>query len=280
MEDKLVIVRKRHRLTLLLCLALAACSTAPAPDPSSEPPRRIVSLIPSATELIYEIGAGPALVGVTLNDTYPEEVRSLPKVGDQNVDLERLVSLHPDLVVLDTEFTSDNGKIERFGLAVLGLKSKRLEDIGKNLRLLGERLGRKPQGEQAAQRFEKALQDVPKVKSDSRVFVEIWGTPLMTVGSDSIPNDLLELVGLTNVYSDQVGYFQVDPEDVVSRRPEIIILSASGPTTSSAAAKLLKRAGHSPKVVIIEDGLFTKPCPRLLQGLDILTKALGNAPRP
>jgi iron complex transport system substrate-binding protein len=237
-------------------------------------------LIPSATELIYEIGAGPALVGVTLNDTYPAEVRALPRVGDLNVDLEKLLSLRPDLVVLDTEFSSDVGKIERLGLPVLGLRSRRLEDIGSNLRILGERLGRKVHGEQAAQRFEKTLREVPKVKSDATVFVEIWGSPLMTVGGDSIPNDLLELVGLTNVYGDQVGYFQVDPEDVVSRRPEIIIVSASGLNTSSTAAKLLKRAGLNPKVVLIEDGLFTKPCPRLLQGLEILTGQLADAPRP
>lgn len=270
-------------LALALGLASASCQPTPsqangAPGPGAVP-RRVVSLIPSATELIYEVGAGPALVGVTANDAYPPQVEALPTVGDQTIDPERLLALKPDLVVLDTEFNADLGKIRRLGLPVLELRSKRLSDVAANLRLLGERLGHSESGNAAAERFEASLAEVSRLDLKEEVFVEIWGAPLMTVGAESLPNDLLAHLGLHNVYADQQGYFQVDPEDVVSRRPGIIILPSAHPTDTSAAAKLLARAGVDCKVIVLDGDLFTNPSPRVLQGLQRLVEALAPSSR-
>jgi iron complex transport system substrate-binding protein len=239
----------------------------------------VVSLIPSATELIYEVGAGKSLVGVTVNDTYPPQVQSLPKVGDQTIDAERLLSLRPDLVVLDTEFNVDEQKYRRLGLPVLALESRRLSDVSSNLRLLGARLGQTESGEAAAARFEQALSELPKLGLKEEVFVEIWGSPLMTVGADSLPHDLLMQLGLSNCYADQKGYFQVDPEDVVSRRPGIVILPSAKASDTSAAAKLLARAGVPVRVVVLDGDLFTNPSPRVLQGLKQLERELVSSSR-
>jgi iron complex transport system substrate-binding protein len=238
-----------------------------------------VSLIPSATELIYEVGAGNSLVGVTVNDTYPPQVQRLPKVGDQSIDPEKLLSLQPDLVVLDTEFNADLQKYRRLGLPVLALESKRLSDVAANLRLLGHRLGQTEAGETAASRFEKALAELPRLALQEQVFIEIWGAPLMTVGSDSLPDDLLGQIGLSNAYADQKGYFQVDPEDVVSRRPGIIILPSAKSSDSSTAAKLLARAGVQVRVLVLDGDLFTNPSPRVLKGLEQIVDELGTSSR-
>lgn len=231
------------------------------------------------TELVYEIGAGELLVAVTENDHYPPAVSKLPKVGDQTIDKEKLLTLRPDLVILDTEFNRNQSQLENLGLQVLPLRSQRLSDIAKNMRLLGDKLDRKSSAETAAQKFENAVKAVEKVKNPPTVFVEIWGSPLMTVGRDSLPNDLLELQGLKNIYSDQVGYFQVDPEDVVRRRPEVIILPSSGPKEKSAAEKLLKRAGVSVRVIVLDGDQFTTPTPRVLQGLKMLRQELAQSGR-
>lgn len=278
-------MRKEKVAGLALALGLASASCHPStPKASGSPtpevvPRRVVSLIPSATELIYEVGAGTSLVGVTANDTYPPQVESLPRVGDQNIDPERLLALQPDLVVLDTEFNADLGKLRRLGLPVLELRSKRLSDVAANLRLLGDRLGHSESGSAAAERFEAALSRLPKLEGKEKVFIEIWGSPLMTVGADSLPNDLLTHLGLVNAYSDQKGYFQVDPEDVVNRRPGIIILPSAKPTDVSSAAKLLARAGVDCKVIVIDGDLFTNPSPRVLQGMLELSEALAPTGR-
>lgn len=269
-------------LTLLLGLGAVACqppgAAAPvSPSPQATPPRRVVSLVPSATELLYEVGAGPRLVGVTVNDDFPAQVQSLPKVGDQTIDPERLLSLRPDLVVLDSEFNGDAPKYRKLGLPVLELRSKRLSDISANLRLLGPRLSLADSAEAAASRFEDSLSQVARLDEPRTVFIEIWGSPLMTVGTDSLPDDLLQQLGLKNAYADQKGYFQVDPEDVVKRRPGIIILPSAKPTDSSTAAKLLARAGVDTKVIALDGDLFTNPSPRVLQGLKILSEELRKA---
>jgi iron complex transport system substrate-binding protein len=276
---------KRYLSGLLLAGMIAGGCTPPAtPTPTSHPqggakagvPHRVVSLIPSATELIFAVGAGDALVGVTVNDSYPAEVAKLPKVGDQTIDPERILSLRPDLVVLDTAFNPGAAKYRRLGLTVLELRSRRLADVPKNLRLLGERLGHPQQGQACAARFEKALAGVEKLSSKEEVFVEIWGSPLMTVGADSLPNDLLERLGLHNAYADQEGYFQVDPEDVVSRRPAIIILPSDGPTRTSAAQRLLRQAGVPVKLIVVDGDLFTNPTPRVLEGLQKISQELAG----
>jgi ABC-type Fe3+-hydroxamate transport system substrate-binding protein len=275
-------MRKIQMLGLSLAVTLGtACQTSdsgalgPA-SPAPPVPRRVVSLIPSATELIYEVGAGKTLVGVTTNDSHPPEVRHLPKVGDQTIDPERLLSLRPDLVVLDTEFNRDESKYRRLGLPVLALESKRLSDISRNLRLLGQRLGQKDSGEAAAQKFEAALAELPKLSKRDTVFVEVWGSPLMTVGNQSLPNDLLEQLGLKNAYSDHQGYFQVDPEDVVARRPGIVILPSANRSDRSVAAKWLAKAGVPVKVVVLDGDTFTTPSPRVLDGLKFLVSQLQD----
>ena len=264
-----------------MVLATASCSpTAPPKTPAAarntNAPTRVVSLVPSVTELIYEVGAGSALVGVTVNDTFPPQVEKLPKVGDQTIDPERLLSLKPDLVVLDSEFNKDQEKFQRLGLNVLALRSKRLSDIGDNLRILGRRLGHEHEGLKAAETFEKALGETSKLGPKEKVLVEIWGSPLMTVGAETLPDDLLRQMGLTNAYADQKGYFQVDPEDVVIRRPGIVILPAAKLTDQSAAAALLRKAGVPVKVIVLDGDTFTNPTTRVLQGIRKISDELSS----
>ncbi len=268
-------------ILLLLAIALPGCPRTATPDqPKPASQKRLASLVPSVTELLYQIGAEVQLVAVTSNDQYPPEVRDLPKVGDQTIDLEKLVSLKPDLVILDSEFNREQTQIQRLGLSVLTLQSRRLEDIPNNLRRLGQELDRREQAEKAAVNFEKSLQALPKLDSAPPVFIEIWGSPLMTVGNDSLPNDLLNVLGIPNVYADQKGYFQVDPEDVVRRRPKVIILPSRLPTDTSSAAKLLERAGVKVTVIVLDGDLFTNPTPRVLEGLSLLKSELEKQPRP
>lgn len=267
-------------LTVILGLGGASCQTAAGPQTISPSPgltpRRVVSLVPSATELIFAVGGEASLVGVTLNDTYPPQVERLPKVGDQNIDAEKLLSLEPDLVVLDVEFNSDLARYRRLGVPVLALESKRLEDIPANLTLLGERLGLADSGRAAASRFEASLAEIPKLDLTESVFIEIWGSPLMTVGGESLPNDLLVHLGLENSYAEQTGYFQVEAEDVIKRAPKIIILPSSQSSDRSKAAELLSKAGVTTKVIHLDGDLFTNPSPRVLQGLQILVEELAS----
>lgn len=263
----------------LLVLPLAGCTTPPSSTTDSTKISRVVSLIPSATELIFAVGQERKLVGVTLNDKYPPSVTHLPKVGDQSIDFEKLVALKPDLVVLDTNFNRDRKKLEELGLRVFELQCDRLSEIAPSMRALASALGDPQAGERAASEFERKLALVKPIENSQRVFVEIWGEPLMTAGSDTLLNDILETLKLENCYRDQKGYFQVDPEDLVNRRPEVVLLPI-GETNArppAGALKLAKRVDWEPQVVEIESDLLVRAGPRVLEGMEHLRQAVSRS---
>lgn len=240
-------------------------------------PHRVVSLIPSATELLVAIGQEDKLVGVTLNDTFPESVRELPKVGDQTVDFEKLVSLKPDLVVVDAGFNRDGERLRSLGLPVYELKCNRLADIAPAMRDLGKRLGEPEVANSAADQFEESLRSLVPLESHPRAFVEVWGDPLMTAGHQTLIQDLLTAVGIRNAYSDPVGYFQVNLEDLASRQPDIVILPIHGDSDDgvSKAMELSRRvAGWEPQVVTIDSDLLVRAGPRVLEGMRRLRESV------
>lgn len=237
-----------------------------------------MSLVPSVTELIHSVGASERIVGVTLNDDYPDSIKDLPKVGDQTIDLEKVLSLEPDLVIFDSNFNKDKQALEKLGLKTLELRCERLQDVPIALTKLGHALGVPERGEAEARAFREGLAKIQPLNLDKTLFVEVWGSPLMTVGSQTLVNDLLSLSGLKNSYADQEGYFQVDPEDVLSRNPDIIVVPrpASSTESESQAFLLLKRAGQNPQVVEIDPDLLIRPGPRLLRGIDLLQNQLKS----
>ena len=259
---------------LALCFLLASCTQENGGE-SSSPRPRVVSLLPSATELIFAVGAGEQVVGVTLNDNYPSEVTSLPKVGDQTIDLEKLVSLKPDLVVLDSSFNKDRDRLKQLGIPVLALECKRLADVAPAMKTLGQALWVEDTANLAAEEFLRNLDSIEPLAESSRVFIEVWSDPLMTAGSKTLLNDLCEKLGLKNCYADQDGYFQVDPEDVISRSPAVILWPRGQEQESaSQAQKLMEKADREAKVIVVNPDLVVRPGPRLIEGLKFLHDSL------
>ena len=122
-------------MTALLLLLTVACSSPPEQGQKTPKyPQRIISLVPSATEMIHAVGASDRLVGVTLNDDFPPSVAQLPKVGDQTIDLEKVMSLEPDLVVLDSAFKQNKQSLQELDIQVLELQCERLQDVPQSLR--------------------------------------------------------------------------------------------------------------------------------------------------
>ena len=264
----------------LFCgLLVSGCKREGAESLQRSTPHRVVSLIPSATELLVAIGQEDRLVGVTLNDTFPESVRALPKVGDMTIDFEKLVSLKPDLVLVDADFNRDGEKLRSLGLPVYELKCHRLVDIAPAMRDLGKRLGQPEMANLAADRFEDGLRSFVPLKEHPTAFVEIWSDPLMTSGNQTLIQDVLTAVGLKNAYSEQVGTFQVNLEDLASRQPTIVVLPIHGSKDESGSkVKELsgKVAGWDPKVVTIDSDLLVRAGPRVLEGMRRLQESVQS----
>lgn len=229
--------------------------------------------------MIHAVGASDRIVAVTLNDDYPPSIASLPKVGDQTIDLEKVMSLEPDLVVLDAVFKQNKAPLEKLDIAVLELRCERLQDVPDAMRKLGDALGVQEAAEAEAKAFEEEVGAIKPLSGEQTIFIEVWGSPLMTVGSDTLVNDMIAVLGLKNCYADQKDYFQVDPEDVLSRKPQIVLspLQDLESSPNSRAIEILQETGQTPVHVVLDADLFFRPGPRLIDGMKELRKQLEKS---
>jgi len=262
---------------------LAGCQGAPAsvaaPSPSATPPARIISLAPSVTEILFALGAGGRMVGRTTHCNYPPAAASLPAVGDLALDYDRIVALRPDLVI--TESINRPEIVERLrhlSLRVETVRSGTLAEYRDTLRALGSLTGE----DGAARRLVGQLDDVLKdmrartaalpMDSRPRVFVEIGERPLWTAARGSFIDEMVTLVGGSNVFGD-LGepYPKLDPEAVVARDPEVVVLTASDVSAFRERPGFgAVNAVRSGRVYRIDADLLVRPSPRLVQGIRTL----------
>lgn len=197
-----------------------------------KPAQRIVSLAPHLTELLFAAGAGDAVVGVVSYSDYPPEAAQRPHVGDaQNLDVESIVTLQPDLVVAwkSGNPTPQLEQLIRFGIPVFYSEPRHLEDIATNLERLGLLAGSDEPALAAAEKLRSGTRRLVERYSRAepvRVFYEIWHQPLMTVGGKHLISQLIRVCGGQNVFADLAALAAaVEREAVLMSDPEVIIAS-------------------------------------------------------
>ncbi len=199
------------------------------------PVRRVVSLVPAITELLFAMGAGDRLVGRTRFDEHPPEARLVPSVGDgMRPAGELVVAREPDLVVLyaGAENRTALGELERAGLRVLAVRHDRLEDLERNLGRLGRATGCVSEARRLRDEIGEGLRRVAAA-TDSlprrSVYYEVWGDPPITVGADSFLDTLISVAGGRNVFGDlRSPSPQVSLEAIARRQPEVVLWSGPG----------------------------------------------------
>ena len=235
-------VAKEGRPCLAACLGLLlAALVAHAQSPA----RRIVSLVPAVTEMLFAIGAGPQVVGVSSYDREPRDVDRLPRVGALlDPDLERILSLRPDLVVIYGSQDDLRTQLGRTGTPVFPYRHGRLAGIYDTLRRLGERTGHPGEAGAAIRRLSDELAAVrsrvaPHPKP--RVLLVIGRDPsalrnMFVSGGIGFLHEVLEIAGGANVFADMSREsVQVSVEQVLARRPDVVIeLRAAGDEASDA----------------------------------------------
>ncbi|MEO0316978.1 MAG: hypothetical protein RL404_655 [Pseudomonadota bacterium] len=225
------------RLVAGALLASPALATVTVTDDGGHPlslPRpavRIVSLAPHATELLFAAGAGGKLVGVSEFSNYPPEAGKLPSIGSSmQLDIERIVSLKPDLIIA---WQSGNNarqvaRLRKLGYPVFDSEPRRLDDIARTLENFGTLAGSE-QGRAAARDFRQRQQSLRKRyagKAPVRVFYQIWPSPLMTLNDQHIGSDALAMCGAVNVFGQLPQLAPtISRESVVEARPEAIFSS-------------------------------------------------------
>jgi iron complex transport system substrate-binding protein len=248
-------------------------------------PQRIVSLMPAATELMYAIGAGSQLVGVTKNCNYPPEAETLERVGGgtmESISREKIVSLKPDLVLCKWDHHQPLIEtLEQFNIPALAIGPETLEQLFAEATMLGDITGHTEEATQliAAMRLrvEKINARVDLIPSSQRrkVFYEVWDDPLMTAGPGSFIGEALRLAGMENIFEDATAaYPKVSDEVVVARNPDVIF-SPSTHASRVSLEKMLQRQGWGEvtaikeKQVFIVNGDHISRCgPRLLDAIE------------
>jgi iron complex transport system substrate-binding protein len=249
------------------------------------PPKRIISIAPNLTELAYAAGLGSRMVAVTAYSDYPDAAKKLPQVGDAfRLDWERLAAMKPDLVLAWKSSLSarDRDVFARLKIKVLVLEPRRLDDIPRALRLLGQIGGTTAQAESAAQDFERqrdALRDRYAARPPVRVWFLIAVNPFLTVSDEHIIGDVLHVCGAENVFADAPALIPaVSAEVVVRAQPELILASADSPEQRYAMQEswrgLPLAAAKQNRAAFIPPDLISRASPRILQGAKMICEAV------
>lgn len=242
------------------------------------PPQRVVTLAPHLTELVFAAGGGGRMVGAAQGSDYPDAARALPQIGDSSgIDLERVLSLRPDLVLAwgSGNRPADLGRMRHLGLAVMVLEPRRLDDIPRHLRLLGRVLGTLPAAEAVSRGFEARQASLRQRYGNAApvsVLFEVWPQPLMTINGAHLISDVLGLCGGRNVFADLPQLSAaVSMETVLRIDPQAIVI---GSGAADAVAHWQRhrslaavRNGH---VFRVPPDLISRQTPRVLDAAELI----------
>jgi iron complex transport system substrate-binding protein len=271
------------RLLVAAAVSVAACNPATAQDG----PRRIVSLAPSVTEVLFEAGAGPRIVGVTSYCRFPREALSLPKVGGYlTPSYEALIALQPDLVVTLAEHADVEPRIRALGIPILRVDHRSLEGIVRSIEQVGERCGVTTRAKPAADALRQTLAAARRLVAGARPRVLIcFGRAedfrrLTAAAPGTIHDDLITHAGGMNVLtSATVAYPTLSAEGVMRLNPDVIIEFSSGGTDAAALRRQWSRldsvrAVRNGRVYVFTGEFLSVPGPRFARFADTIARAI------
>lgn len=254
----------------------------------TQPALRIVSLAPNITELLFDAGAGNRVVGAVEFSDYPAQAKAIPRIGRHNaLDLERIVSLKPDLVIA---WDSGNPKhqvqrLQQLGLTIYRSEPRRLKAIAETLRRFGRLAGTVNQANVQAQQFMQryqALVDEYQNRTDINVFYQIWDQPLMTLNGQHIVSEVISLCGGDNVFADLPMLSPtVSTEAVIEANPQVIIAASAGKTASASLQHWRQwtklTAVQHDNLFSIDSNIIHRDTPRILDGMKRMCEILDEA---
>ena len=261
-------------------IAIIALSAPAFAGESGVTPRRIVSLAPSMTEIMFSLGLGDGIVGVTTYCDYPAEAKKKPKIGGMsNPSLEAIVAAKPDIVVMtmDGNPREVDDRVRGFGIRTYVWKARTIAELPQGIRDLSAALGIPQRGAQLAAEIEHELATLKarrtRQTSRKKALFIIWPEPLLVAGPGTAIHESLDLLGLENTASDaKTTYPRYSIEEVIRRAPDVLFIGkASGMDMSTVAKGILKRLSSVPAVKAGEvcytgDGLY-RLGPRVVEGI-------------
>jgi len=249
--------------------------------------RRVVSLAPNITEIVYALGQAHRLVGATTYSDYPAEADMLPKVGSYvHLDLERIVSLAPDLCIAikDGNPLAAVTRIEALGIPVYAVDPRDLESVMDAMSRIGSLLQADKEAEALVQGMRLRIQAVESLveKTDQRpgLFFQIGMSPIVSVGTHTFIHELIVRSGARNLAAGDIPYPRFSKEQVLGLSPDVIIVTSM---VRKGVYERIKQDWHqwtdlpavkNDRIYFEDSSLFDRPSPRLVDALEILVRLI------
>jgi len=244
---------------------------------------RIISTSPSNTEILFALGLEDKVIGVTTYCNYPEEAEEKEKIGGfSTVDIELIINSTPDLVLASSMMKDEDiKKLEGTGIEVVVIDPENIDEILENIELIGNLTGKEKEALNIAENLEKRINKVKEnaenLKKKPKVMYVVWHEPLMSAGRKTFANDLIEIAGGENIYSDtEVQYPTISLESVIDRNPDIIITSMGHGDAKNLTYEYIMNEPRLKNVNAVKNGrvygidtdLTGRPGPRIIDGLE------------
>ncbi len=256
----------------LLCLCMASPAIAA---------ERILALSPHACEILYAIGAGDDVVGAVDYCDYPEPVTHVPRIGSYTgINLEAALMLKPTMAVISAT-SQQQQQLQALGIRVIRSAPQSVDDVLADIRRLGRLTGHARQAETLAANMQQRLDRLVRIADDKhrKVFYEVWHEPLQAVGGTGFINDMLQRVGLNNVFASiRLETPRINIESVLRAAPDVIIIPSEHRDVAERKRFWKQWLGEGVRIVVVNPDLLHRPGPRVIDGMEALQHALEELP--
>lgn len=254
-------------------------------------PERIVSIIPSNTEIAFALGLGNEVVGVNDYDNFPEEVADKEKIGGMEFNVEKIISLKPNLVLAHASSAHNSveglQQLRDAGIAVLVVNdAKNFEEVYDSINMIGKATGATETAEKLVADMKAKMDEIKtkaeEIKEENRktVFVEVSPSPeIYAAGANTFIDEMLEMLHADNILTEE-GWPQIDPEAIIESNPDVII-TTHGYYTEDPIGNVVSRDGwqdinavKNQQVFDVHSDKVTRTGPRLVEGVEELAKAI------
>jgi len=252
------------------------------------PPERMISLIPSNTEILFGLGLNDKIVGVNDYDDYPPEVADKEKVGSMEFNIEQIIALQPDIVFAHESGIASLGgamdQLEAAGVKVFVVtNASDFNETYTTIEQLGRATGKLPEAQKMIANMKAKVEEVQAKLQDvkpKKVFVETSDEPeIYTPGKNTFMQEMLDMIHAENIAADTDGWFKIDAEQIITKNPDVIVVTYN--YVPDILTKIPQRAGFetitavkNKAVVQVDENTTSRQGPRLADGLEELAKAI------
>lgn len=256
-------------------------------------PKRIISLSPAHTELLFSLGAGDRVVGVSAFCNYPADVKTKTNIGGPDpakLSLETIVSLKPDFVLADSNYQKQAVEsLERLRVPALAYEANSIDDIVRVMTVLNRILGDSTTGKKSVEQFERDAKTltVGRYPNPPTVLYLAGEQPIFAAGGGSFTNELIERAGGKNLFADiKDKYPNVSEEEILRRNPDVIVLARPADPEAKRKELLARptwqklKAIQNQRIVFVDEDMASRPGPRILDAIRELELALHPKTKP